>query len=225
MLLISSAFLLGFVHGLGADHLMAIAALAARGGDAAAARTRAVPVAVRFATGHALLLGLGAAAAIVVGWSIPVAVERGGEIAGGCLLVGLGAAGLWALATGRVYGHVHPPTGWHLHLSRRDRHPLRSMHNASIPTIVGAVFAISSLRALVMLAPVGGAATSLPIVLLLVALFGFGILLSMSLFGVALARAMSTRAVARLGRAAGVIMAIGSIALGVYWISSSAPAP
>jgi nickel/cobalt transporter (NicO) family protein len=223
VVLIASALTLGFVHGLGADHLMAIAALAGRG-DAAATRSRAIGVAVRFAIGHAVLLGLGSAAAILAGWSIPLVVERGGEIAGGSLLIALGVAGLWAIANGRVYGHVHPPTGWHLHLGRRDHHPVPTAHTSVVPTLVGAAFAVSSLRALTLLAPFGGQAgdASLPALVVLIALFAVGILLSMTLFGVALARVMSTRAVAKLGRAAGLLTAVGSIALGVYWIISAA---
>ena len=84
---------LGFLHGLGADHLMAIAALSvgARGGDRRRVqRARALGVAVRFAIGHALLLALGAGALIVLGWSLPVVFERGGEMLGGMLLIVLG---------------------------------------------------------------------------------------------------------------------------------------
>jgi hypothetical protein len=40
----------------------------------------------------------------------------------------------------------------------------------------------------------------------------------MSLFGVAFAAVMSARAVRRLGRAAGGVMAVASMALGVFWI-------
>jgi hypothetical protein len=85
---------------------------------------------------------------------------------------------------------------------------------------MGAVFAVSSLRALVMLAPMGASLTSmaLPMVLLLVTLFGLGILLSMSLFGVVLARVLSLRKLETLGRAAGFIVAGASMALGLYWI-------
>ena len=101
--------MLGFLHGLGADHLMAIAALSLgdRAGTPAARRTRALGVAVRFAAGHALLLALGAGALIALGWSLPLVVERGGEMPGGTLLVALGAVGLWGVAAGRVYGHSH----------------------------------------------------------------------------------------------------------------------
>jgi hypothetical protein len=85
---------------------------------------------------------------------------------------------------------------------------------------MGAAFAVSSLRALVMLAPLGSSLQSMavPTVLLLVLLFGLGILLSMSLFGVILARALSLRRLELLGRAAGFIVAAASVALGAYWM-------
>jgi nickel/cobalt exporter len=225
VLVIASAFGLGFLHGLGADHLMAIAALA--GGDARVARSRAVGVAVRFATGHAVVLGLGAAAAVVAGWSIPAGVEQGGEIAGGLLLIVLGAIGLWALATGRIYSHAHawPPRwvkAWHLHVGQTHHHTAAGSHGSAVPTIVGAVFAVSSLRALTLLAPFAGrAAGEIPLLVGLIAFFAAGILLSMSLFGVALARVMSTRLVALLGRAAGALVSAGSIALGLFWMAAS----
>ena len=92
MLLASSALALGFLHGLGADHLMAVAALSV-GGGANPVRGRAFGVAVRFACGHAALLAAGACAVVLAGWQVPVTVERGGEMAAGLLLVGLGAVG------------------------------------------------------------------------------------------------------------------------------------
>jgi hypothetical protein len=226
VLLISSALALGFLHGLGADHLMGIAALSlGSSGDAPAVqRARALGVAVKFAAGHALLLAVGAGALIALGWSLPIAVERGGEMLGGVLLIVLGAIGLWGVAGGRVYGHSHlharEPIGhWHLHIGSPDRHPLSTAHS-HLPTIVGAAFAVSSLRALTMLAPFGEAAgdATLPMLLGLIAVFAVGILLSMSLFGVAFASLMSAATVARLGRAAAASMAVASIALGAYWI-------
>jgi hypothetical protein len=223
---VSSALLLGFLHGLGADHLMAITALSLAPGDRAPAaqRARAIGVAMRFAAGHALLLALGAGAFIVLGWSIPAVVDRGGEMAGGVLLIGLGAAALWGLAAGRVYGHSHvhghePAAHWHLHIGRRDHHP-RSTAHSHLPTMIGAAFAVSSLRALVVLAPFGGHAVArpLPVLLGLILVFAAGILLSMSLFGVALARVMTVSMVTRLRHGAAVLMGISSIALGVFWI-------
>jgi nickel/cobalt exporter len=225
--LLLSALGLGFLHGLGADHLMGIAALSigSTGSDPAVQRARAFNVAVKFAIGHALLLGLGAGGLILLGWSLPVLAERGGEMLGGGLLIVLGAVGLWGAASGAIYGHTHVHSGetaahWHLHLGHR--HPAPAAHS-HVPTIIGAAFAVSSLRALTLLAPfgsrIGGA--SLPLLLLLVVVFALGILLSMSLFGVAFARVLSTGAVVRLGRASAVLMAGASVLLGGYWVLSA----
>jgi nickel/cobalt exporter len=205
---------------------MAIAALSVgAGGDAPAVkRARAFGVAVRFALGHALLLALGAGAIILLGWSLPIVVERGGELLGGFLLIGLGMIALWGVGAGRVYGHTHlhgreEAPHWHLHIGRRDRHPVPGAHS-HLPTIIGAAFAVSSLRALTVLAPFGDrvGAAPVPMLLGLIVVFAAGILLSMSLFGVAFAGLMTARVVARLGRGAGTAMALSSIALGVYWI-------
>ena len=96
MLLASSAFLLGFVHGLGADHLMAIAALSAHGRDDQV-RGKVFRVALRFACGHAVVLGASAAAVLLFGWQVPVVLERGGELVSGWLLMMLGGMGFWVL--------------------------------------------------------------------------------------------------------------------------------
>jgi hypothetical protein len=229
VILLTSALFLGFLHGLGADHLMAIAALSVGGAaeTAAVQRSRAIAIAFRFALGHALLLALGATALIAVGWSLPLVFERAGEILGGVLLIVLGSFGLWGLRAGRIYGHSHrhgnePAPHWHLHVGRPDRHPLASAHS-HLPTIVGAAFALSSLRALTTLAPFGDRVAAAPVWTLgvLIAVFGVGILLSMALFGVAFARIMSAAAAAQLGRGAAALMALTSIALGVFWIASA----
>jgi nickel/cobalt transporter (NicO) family protein len=237
VLLLSTALILGFLHGLGADHLIAALSVGAAGETPALQRTRAFGVAVRFAIGHALLLALGAGALVVLGWSLPLVVERGGEVLGGVLLIGLGGIGLWGVLSGRVYGHSHagdshmwlsprrlsptPAAHWHLHIGRVDHHPLPAAHS-HLPTIIGAAFAVSSLRALTILAPFGEgmAASPLPTLLLLIGVFGVGILISMSLFGVAFARFMSAAIARRLGKLAAVLMAAGSIGLGIFWITA-----
>jgi hypothetical protein len=229
MILVASALFLGFLHGLGADHLMAVAALSigAAGETAAVQRSRALGVAVRFAFGHAVLLGLGAGALLLVGWSLPLMFERAGEVLGGTLLIGLGVVGIVVVRGGRIYGHSHRHRNeavahWHLHVGRPERHPLASAHS-HLPTIVGAAFALSSLRALTTLAPFGDRVSVAPLwsIFVMIGFFGVGILLSMSLFGVAFARALSAAVAARLGQAAALVMAVTSVALGVFWIVSA----
>ena len=227
-----TALALGFLHGLGADHLMAIAALSVRGG-----RTRTIAlrqpfeVAVRFALGHALLLFLGAAAVLVLGWQSPEIVEHSGERVGGALLIAMGLFTLWVVASERLYGHSHEHghhaahasadhVHWHFHFGRRDAHPGPQAHSHGAG-VLGAVFAVSGLRALTLLAPAlhGQASPSLVTLLYLVLIFAVGILLSMSLFGIVLSRVLGIPWIVRtVGRGTAALTAVASIALGVYWI-------
>jgi hypothetical protein len=198
VLLLISAFALGFLHGLGGDHLMAIATLSMDGAatTGAARRARALGVALRFAIGHALLLGCGAGLIVLVGWSIPPHVERGGEMLGGALLIVMGLVTL--------------------------QH-LRHAHHSHLPTMIGAAFAVSSLRAVVILTPFGqhAAGQPLPLLLLSIGVFAVGILASMSLFGVLLAGVLSTRALQRVGHGAGALVGVSSILLGIAWVATA----
>lgn len=225
MILTATALSLGFLHGLGADHLMAIAALAVNSdGAAGAGRREPMRVAVRFALGHALVLLVGAGAVLLLGWQIPELVERTGEIVGGMLLILMGAFTLWVVAAERLYGHTHRAgwLNWHVHFGRRDRHPAPPAHSTRAG-VLGAVFAVSGLRALTLLGPElspGGATASLLTLLYLVGVFAVGILLSMSLFGIVLSRLLGSQVMAAaVGRAAALVTAVASIALGVYWVS------
>jgi nickel/cobalt transporter (NicO) family protein len=201
LLLLASALFLGFLHGLGPDHLMAIATLA-MDGDAhpVSRRARAIGVAVRFALGHALLLTVGAGLIVLIGWSIPERVERSGEMLGGALLIVMGVVTLQ-------------------HLRRHGNHGSRRSHS-HVPTMVGAAFAVSSLRALAMLTPFGAdlGNAPLPLLLGLIAIFAAGILCSMVVFGVVLAGVLSTRALHRVGDGAGALVGLSSVILGVAWL-------
>ncbi len=203
--LLISAVALGFLHGLGGDHLMAIAALSvdAEALTPAVRRTCALGVAVRFTVGHALLLGVGAGLIALVGWSIPPHVERGGEMLGGALLIVMGLVTLQ-------------------HLRRHTHAGHRPHHHSHLPAMIGAAFAVSGLRAVVMLAPFSADAGNqpLPLLLALIGAFAVGILLSMSLFGVLLAGVLSMRALQRVGHAAGALVGLSSIVLGVAWLAT-----
>jgi hypothetical protein len=230
VLLTSYALGLGFLHGLGADHLMAIAALSV-GRTGATRTTHPVRVAFGFAVGHALLLLLGCSAVVLLGWQIPVLVERTGEVAGGLLLVGLGGFSLWAAFGQTLYGHTHthgdpPHNHWHVHLGRPSAHPMPGAHS-HVPGMLGAVFAVSGLRALTMMAPfgespAGGLTASMFTLFYLTLVFAVGILLSMSLFGIVLSRVLGSVWLTRtIGQGAAVVTAIASMALGIYWIVAS----
>jgi len=223
--LAASALTLGFLHGLGADHLMAIAALAVDG-SADRRQARVLRTAVGFAFGHAAVLGVGALLAVTTGLLLPAAVSSGAERVGGAMLIAVGGFGLWTLTSGRAYGHIHTNAEsglqgrWHMHLSHGTDHPARTHGRGVMPVVIGALFAVSSLRAIMLLQPFSpdARALALPALLGLVALFGLGVLLSMSLFGVLLARVLSLKAVSAIGKTAAALIAVSSILLGAYWM-------
>jgi nickel/cobalt exporter len=241
LLLLVTALLLGFLHGLGADHLMAIAALSVDtrvdGAPACpersrrARRARALGVAVKFAMGHALLLTIGAGLIVGIGWSIPAPVERGGEMLGGALLIVMGLVTLQHLFAHRAshlppspqsgFGEARAPCT--SHVAPRTWHFAPGTSHSHLPTMIGAAFAVSSLRALAMLTPFGASLGTAPLPLLvgLIAVFAVGILGSMTLFGVVLAGVLSTSALERLGQGAGALVGVSSVVLGVAWVMTA----
>ena len=222
---------LGFLHGLGADHLMAIAALSLATPLGPARYARAFGLALKFALGHALLLGLGAGLALFFGWQIPARFEQGGELVGGCLLIALGLMVGWLTVSRRLYVHTHvhdngdnAHSHWHLHLAwGGQRHSHRPMVHTMLPGALGAVFAVSGLRALVLSLPLWnepGGAQHFGALLFLVAIFAVGILMSMSLFGIVLAHTLADRRMTgHVARWSAAVTAVGSLALGIYWIT------
>ena len=219
---------LGFLHGLGADHLMAIAALTLATPLGPYRYARAFGLALRFAVGHALLLALGAGLVLFFGWQIPVRFEQNGEFVGGCLLIALGLCVGWLTVSGRLYVHAHfhengdrAHSHWHLHLGRRHSH--RASIHTVLPGLLGAVFAVSGLRALILSLPLWntpGGPQHFGALLLLVTVFALGILMSMSLFGIVLAHTLADRRMTgRVARVSAAATAAGSLALGIYWIT------
>jgi len=220
---------LGFLHGLGADHLMAIAALSLATPLGPARYARAFGLALRFAVGHAVLLALGAGLVLFFGWQIPVRFEQGGEFVGGCLLIVLGLIVGWLTVSGRLYVHAHAHDAgeqrahshWHLHLGRHHSH--RPAIHTMLPGVLGAVFAISGLRALILSLPLWSSTGSVNhfwSLLFLVTIFAIGILMSMSLFGIVLAHTLADRRMTgHVARFSAAATALGSLALGIYWIT------
>src|SRR3954464_15526641 len=197
---------------------MAIAALSVDGAaddPASVRRGHAFAIAIRFALGHALLLGLGAALVVVIGWSIPPHVERGGELLRGTLLIVMGIVTLQHLRKHRAPSTDHPAPS--------TQHSAPGTAHSHLPTVIGAAFAVSSLRALALLTPFGRdlGTEPLPLLLALIAVFAVGILASMSLFGIALAGVLSTKALERVGHGAGALVGLSSIVLGIAWVASA----
>ncbi len=207
------ALLLGARHGAGPDHLAAVAALATRGGAA-------LPLAVRFAAGHAgvLLLAAVGLGALDVGGLAPPWLERAGEIISGAMLLALGIATLRRRVP-VLHSHLHAHEGGLVHAhphahpqGRGDRHS----HPHGVVALGGA-FALAGLPShLLTVAPVlaahGGLARAA-----CVAAFGAGILATMLAFGAAAGATLRRSArPERFARAA----SLAAVAIGAGWIAS-----
>jgi nickel/cobalt transporter (NicO) family protein len=191
----------GLLHGLGPDHCAAIATLGASGD-----RRKSLRVALSFAWGHTLVLGLLAGACLALGVGLSEAFERWAERLGGFVLVALAISALLFPGT-LQHGHPNLPPHGHDH------------GHARLGGVAGALMAVSGVRALALALPpllVGGALHLAGWVYL--PAFGAGVFLSMAGVGLAVSagtRRLSLRGASWLQRA----VALSSGALGLVWIA------
>jgi hypothetical protein len=197
----------GLLHAVGPDHCAAMATL----GTLGPSRRRAtLLVALRFAIGHAAVLGGVATFCLLAGVGLSETFERWAEIFGGAVLVALAVT---AFLFPNVLRHGHP------HLPGHTHEPHSHMHD-QVSTAAGALMAVSGVRSLLLALPpllVGGSMQSsgwtyLPG-------FAFGILVGMGAVGLLFAEGLSrvgTTLAERLQR----LVAGASAVLGVFWIVS-----
>lgn len=218
-------FAAGVLHGLGADHLVAITAVAGAGGGF----QRITAFAARFALGHALVILLAGAIAFFGKRFLPPLWEKNFELLAGASLVLGGVVLLVGLLTRRISLHHHdhdhagvPHAHLHFHFGGAKSHH-RHVHGV-FTVLLGAMFALGGARTML---------TATPIVLandgfeffLRIAAFTAGIVISMTLFG-ALARLLVSRGSNLLGdplarmRQLSFLTACLCIAAG-FWIIAS----
>ena len=197
----------GLLHAVGPDHCAAMATL----GTLGPGRRRAtLLVALRFAIGHAAVLGGVATFCLLAGVGLSETFERWAEIFGGAVLVALAVA---AFLFPNVLRHGHPHLPGHTHQPHDHTHE-------RVSTAAGALMAVSGVRSLLLALPpllVGGSLrtsgwTYLPG-------FALGILLGMGAVGLVFAEGLArlnTQVAERLQR----FVALGSGALGLFWIAT-----
>ena len=195
----------GLLHAVGPDHCAAMATLNTLGNGR---RRAALLTALRFACGHAAVLGGVATFCLLAGVGLSEAFERWAEVFGGGVLLALAVT---ALLFPNSLRHGHP------HLPGHAGEPHVHEH---VSTAAGALMALSGVRSLLLALPpllVGGsmslaAWTYLPG-------FALGILLGMGVVGLIFAEGlarMSERLALWMHRA----VALSSGALGLFWIGS-----
>ncbi len=196
----------GLLHAVGPDHCAAMATLGTLGGGR---RRAAIATALRFALGHAAMLGGIAALCLLAGVGLSETFERWAEVFGGTVLVALAVT---ALLFPNSFSHGHP------HLPGHAREPHQHVHTVS--TAAGALMAISGVRSLLLALPplLMGGSMSLAAWTYLPG-FALGILVGMGAVGLVFAVGISRlnhRLTAWVQRA----VAVGSGALGLFWIGS-----
>ncbi|MFL5348330.1 MAG: hypothetical protein ACJ8AT_26340 [Hyalangium sp.] len=197
----------GLLHAVGPDHCAAMATLNTLGEGR---RRAAMRTALRFACGHAAVLGGVATVCLLAGVGLSEAFERWAEVFGGGVLIALAVT---ALLFPNSLRHGHP------HLPGHTEDPHSHAHEG-VSTAAGALMAVSGVRSLLLALPplLMGGSMSLGAWSYLPG-FALGILLGMGAVGLLFAEGMS-RLGSRLALWVHRAVAVGSGALGLFWIGS-----
>jgi len=219
LLALGTALVLGFVHALEIDHMVAVTAFVSR----RPALLTAAGFGARWGLGHSLAV-LGAGTVLLatgLHWSPRVGTLLEGAV--GVALVGVGA---WSLRAARNL-HLHPPAehGNHGHLHVHGRPAAAHTHGHPHQGIiaVGLLHGLAGTSAVVALVPVTLLRPA-GLGLAYLAAFGVGVTGGMSLFAVVAAAAMRQAAErsVRWGRRVTGAAGLASIGVGLWWLGSVA---
>ena len=203
LVLFATAGMLGFLHALEVDHMLAVSAFVSRRpAVGAAARFGA-----RWGLGHSVAVMAAGGVLLALGVRWPERWDAAGEAVVGAMLVGLGA---WALASARRMRR-HAADQVHASDQVHDHHGI---------TVVGFLHGLAGTSAAVALVPVTMLdRTSAGIGYL--AAFGIGVTAAMTLFAMVAAAAVR-RAADRSdlwGRRAAALVGSAAIVTGAVWIA------
>ncbi len=222
---LGTAFVLGFLHALEVDHMVAVTAfVATRPALATAAR-----FGLRWGMGHSIAVLLAGGLLLATGLRWDRSHDAWGEGLVGVMLIGVG---LWAIrATRRLHLHPAAEHGDHAHVHTHGpggaphHHPHRATaagarhdHRRGI-TMVGLVHGLAGTTSVVALVPVTMLNRTMVGIGYLLA-FGLGTILAMTAFALAAATAMQTatgRSLA-LGRGLGTGVGVLGVLVGIWWI-------
>jgi sulfite exporter TauE/SafE len=214
-------FLLGLQHALEADHVAAVASIAAnKKGFRPIVRHGAI-----WGLGHALTLGAFGGAVYALKLTLDERLASGLEFVVGVMLVLLGARLLYVIARARIHFHMHRHgTGevhFHAHSHAGDvRDHAASAHGHAHPTghwgrslAVGMMHGLAGSAALVALA--AASAPSVPLGLAFMLLFGAGSIAGMALFSAVIAVPLSLTGKSLTWASRGLQALAGVIAVGI----------
>jgi nickel/cobalt transporter (NicO) family protein len=211
--LLLTAFVIGLVHALEPDHMVAVTTFVTRRPGARAA----VGFGVRWGFGHALAVLIVGTILIAMGIQVPPGLEAGLETLVGVVLVGLG---VWVLRKARTLtAHEHMDesgeTHTHIHV-HGDREHHRHGHALGM---VGALHGLAGTGPVVALIPLALSDSRLAAGSYL-AIFGIGTIVGMAIFALAVGWFYGETAQRSERVAQGLAVAVGlaSVGVGAWWI-------
>ena len=225
---LATAAMLGCLHALEVDHMVAVTTFVSRRPTAAAA----VRFGLRWGLGHSLAVLAAGGLLLGTGLRWPARLDASGEALVGLMLFALGA---WALASARkLHLHSSQEHGGHAHLHLHPGgHPHGHPHGAAAPpghphdhgaiTLVGLLHGLAGTTGVVALVPVtmmGRVGLGLGYL----ACFGIGVTAAMSLFALLVAGAMRQANARSLAWGRRVVRLAGGCAMlvGIWWVAGAA---
>lgn len=221
-------FLLGMRHALEADHVAAVATLAARSHS----RREAMVQGAVWGLGHTVTLFLACSVVLFLDTAVPERLAQGLEAAVGVMLVLLGADLLRRMRRERIHFHAHRHhdgiTHFHAHshageTARRTSHDAEPHIHAHAPHFpvralcIGLVHGLAGSAALILLALTTVSSPALG--LLYVALFGLGSIGGMALLSLAISLPLrSTRRFTGIHHGLQLVVALATVAVGVMLV-------
>lgn len=180
--LIATAFALGGLHALDADHVLAVSGFSDRGRSTG----YLMNFCLRWASGHGLTLIVLGTLVTSIGFFLPARVTGGAELVIGVMLLGMGIV-VGVRLVREFLRHI----GDHSRLQPHHHLPLQSVstqrHHHGLPIAVGVMHGIAGSTQLLALA--GTSDQHAPwLALLYIAVFSIGTLLAMMLFGLLLSK-------------------------------------
>ena len=224
---LGTAAMLGFLHALEVDHMVAVTTFVSRRPSLRSAGR----FGLRWGLGHSVAVLLAGGAVLATGVRWPSRYDALGEALVGLMLVGLG---LWALAAARKL-HLHPVEehGGHAHLHVHRSAPPHGhthghAHAAAHPhehggiTLVGLLHGLAGTTGVVALVPVT-MVDRVSLGLGYLTAFGIGVTLAMTLFALASAAVMRRATAGSLawGRRVVTLVGLGGVVVGLWWIAAA----
>lgn len=225
---LGTAAMLGCLHALEVDHMVAVTTFVSRRPTPAAA----VRFGLRWGFGHSLAVLAAGGALLATGLRWPARYDAFGEALVGLTLLGLGA---WALASARkLHLHSSEEHGGHAHLhvhtggaphghAHGTETPAGRAHDHGGITLVGLLHGLAGTTGVVALVPVT-LIDRVGLGLGYLGCFGLGVTLAMTLFALAAAGAMRRASAASLawGRRTVVLAGSCSVGVGGWWLLRAA---